>query len=179
MCRESPEHRYLIWTGCRKAGSPRQRIDCWPLHSKKETWVLPKIAFCFLMVKPHAKAKNWPLICTRPFQTILRVLTGRKKKIPYSSSTKNQTVLTITGSGEWILGGFPVSAQLPFPCPSGAVDSRALGVIHCSALINGLLMALLISLSNLQDHSLSREKESPFLIGIKWLAVRIKCKVHI
>lgn len=51
-------------------------------------------------------------------------------------------------AGDQILSGFTISAQFPLACPSGVVDSLELTAIHCSLLINGLLMSLLISLSN-------------------------------
>lgn len=50
--------------------------------------------------------------------------------------------------GDQILSHFTICPQFPLACPSGAVDSLALYVICCSLLINGLLMSLLISLSN-------------------------------
>lgn len=74
MRRESPEHGYLIWTGCHKAGSPRQRIDCWPLGNKKINvwgagtgfWVVSP----FLPGSPSLVLQDQSTACTRSYSLL-------------------------------------------------------------------------------------------------------------
>lgn len=63
------------------------------------------------------QGKNWPALIVGHFKGVRR---------------KTQRL------GDPVLNGFTISPGFPLACPSGAVDSFALCIIHCLLLINGL-----------------------------------------